>query len=400
MKKFLLLGSGELGKEFTIAAKRYGFYVVAVDKYANAPAMQVADESEIIDMLDGSELENVVIKHSPDYIVPEVESICVEKLFEFEKNGIIVVPSANAVNVAMNREETREFAKYLNLPTAKYEYANTVDGLKRAATLVGFPCVIKPLMSSSGKGQTVVKCAEQLEYAWEYAMKGSRGNIRKIIVEEFIELETEFTLLTITQNNGETKFCVPIEHIQSNGDYVESWQPSTQKYSNLYEESKKMAMKITEALGGSGLWGVEFFITKGCEGGDGGKGKERLLFSELSPRPHDTGMVTLCTQQQNEFELHLRSIMGWEIDPRMNMAKSGASAAILANCEGKSETFLYKGLEEAAKLGEFRIFGKPEVWKNRRMGVAFTYDEWSHYNQWTCRKKAKTITDRISVNLL
>lgn len=406
MKTFLLLGSGELGKEFTIAAKRYGFYVIAVDKYKNAPAMQVADEWYVVDMLDGDELDKVIYKCNPDYIVPEIEAICVEKLFEYEKKGINVVPSANAVNITMNREKTRKLAKSLGLPTAKCAYAESFKECVAAVNEMGFPCVIKPLMSSSGKGQSVVEqiltkdgkkqnktlTNKNIMQAWGYAVKGGRGNVKKVIVEKFVEFNNEITLLTITQKSGETVFCDPIEHIQSNGDYVESWQPTFSITQDNLRLVKNMASKITKELGGCGIWGVEFFLQLN-------NGKQSVLFSELSPRPHDTGMVTMVTQRQNEFELHLRAILCWDLCPSLNRSKCGASHAILAQFKNnkKTQNFSYAGLKDAAALGEFRIFGKPYAYNGRRMGVALASDNGSYYACDICRKNAKNIAEHIKI---
>ena len=292
MKKILLLGSGELGKEFVISAQRKGQYIIACDSYAGAPAMQVADECEVFNMLDGEALERAVRKHQPDIIVPEIEAIRTERLYDFEKEGIQVVPSARAVNFTMNRKAIRDLAaKELGLKTAKYFYATSLDELKEAADKIGFPCVVKPLMSSSGKGQSLVKSADELEHAWEYGCSGSRGDIRELIIEEFIKFDSEITLLTVTQKNGPTLFCPPIGHVQKGGDYRESFQPAHIDPAHL-KEAEEMAEKVTRALTGAGLWGVEFFLSH-----DNG-----VYFSELSPRPHDTGMVTLAgTQNLNEF---------------------------------------------------------------------------------------------------
>ena len=298
MKKILLLGSGELGKEFVIAAKRKGVYVVACDRYAGAPAMQVADECEVFSMLDGDALEAVVRKHQPDIIVPEIEAIRTERLFQFEEEGIQVVPSARAVNFTMNRRAIRDLAnRELGLRTAKYFYAKTFDEFKSAAEEIGFPCVVKPLMSSSGHGQSYVHNDDELEMAFKEAMEGSRGDVKEVIIEEFIDFDSEFTLLTVTQKNGQTLFCPPIGHVQKSGDYRESWQPYTISKDAL-KQAQAMADKVTKALTGYGIWGVEFFLTKQGE----------VIFSELSPRPHDTGMVTLGhTTNLSEFELHLRA---------------------------------------------------------------------------------------------
>ena len=359
-KKILLLGSGELGKEVVIAMQRLGQYVIAVDNYFNAPAMQVAHEHEVIDMLNGEELDKIVEKHQPDYIVPEVESIRTERFYEYEKQGYNVIPSAKAANFTMNRKAIRDLAAVdLGLKTAKYKYANSFEELKEGVKFTGTPCVVKPLMSSSGKGQSVIKTEADIEKAWNIAMEGSRGDLMEVIVEAFIDFDYEITLLTLTQNNGNTLFCPPIGHRQERGDYQESWQPMTMKDSHL-KSAQEMAKKVTQALGGSGIWGVEFFV-----------GKEGVYFSELSPRPHDTGMVTLAgTQNFSEFDLHARAILGIPI-LNIPLLKNGASAVILADNES-SEWPIYEGLEEAAEHQntDFKIFGKPATRKYRRMGVA------------------------------
>lgn len=363
-KKILLLGSGELGKEFVIAAKRKGQYVVACDSYANAPAMQVADECEVFSMLDGDALDAAVAKHKPDIIVPEIEAIRTERLYEFEKQGVQVVPSAKAVNYTMNRQAIRDLAaKELGLKTAKYFYAKSLEELKEAAQKVGFPCVVKPLMSSSGKGQSVVKSADDLEHAWTYGCEGSRGDIKELIIEEFIKFDSEITLLTVTQKNGPTLFCPPIGHVQINGDYRESFQPAPVKPEHLLE-AQEMAAKVTEALTGAGIWGVEFFLSN----------ENGVYFSELSPRPHDTGMVTLAgTQNLSEFELHCRAVLGLPI-PEITQERYGASAVILSDIASQ-EAPRYRGEEEVCKETNtyLRIFGKPTTRKNRRMGVVVCY---------------------------
>jgi phosphoribosylglycinamide formyltransferase 2 len=364
MKKIMLLGSGELGKEFVIAAQRIGQYIIAVDNYANAPAMQVAHESEVINMLDGDALDAIVHKHKPDFIVPEIEAIRTEKFYDYEKQGITVVPSARAANFTMNRKAIRDLAaKELNLRTAKYEYAISLQTLQNAVSIVGMPCVVKPLMSSSGKGQSVIKTIDDIEKAWQYAVDGMRGDLVEVIVEAFVAFNSEITLLTVTQKNGITLFCAPIGHRQERGDYQESWQPALVSQNDL-EEAKQMAQKVATALGGAGLFGVEFFLTD-----------EGVHFSELSPRPHDTGMVTLAgTQNFNEFELHLRAILGLPI-AEIILEKTGASAAILATENGNNPT--YTGIEDIAALPktDFRIFGKPTTRPYRRMGVALVYDD-------------------------
>ena len=365
MKKILLLGSGELGKEFAIAAKRAGQYVIACDSYDNAPAMQVADESEVIDMLDGTALDAVVSFHSPDLIIPEIEAIRTERLLEYERQGIQVAPSARAVNFTMNRRAIRDLAaRELGLRTAKYFYAKTYEEFRSAADEIGFPCVVKPLMSSSGHGQSYVHNDEELEEAYRNAMEGARGDVREVIIEEFIDFDSEFTLLTVTQKDGPTLFCPPIGHIQKGGDYRESWQPYAISEDAL-RQAEHMADEVTRALTGYGIWGVEFFLTK----------KGEVIFSELSPRPHDTGMVTLAhTTNFNEFELHFRAVMGLPI-PAIHLEHAGCSAVILSPFEsGKPLSY---NLEDACKEDRtrLRIFGKPVAHVGRRMGVALCYGE-------------------------
>ena len=384
MKKILLLGSGELGKEFVIAAKRKGVYVVACDRYAGAPAMQVADECEVFSMLDGDALEAVVRKHQPDIIVPEIEAIRTERLFQFEEEGIQVVPSARAVNFTMNRRAIRDLAnRELGLRTAKYFYAKTFDEFKSAAKEIGFPCVVKPLMSSSGHGQSYVHNDDELEMAFKEAMEGSRGDVKEVIIEEFIDFDSEFTLLTVTQKNGQTLFCPPIGHVQKSGDYRESWQPYAISEDAL-KQAQAMADKVTKALTGYGIWGVEFFLTKQGE----------VIFSELSPRPHDTGMVTLGhTTNLSEFELHLRAVLGLPIaDIRLEHA--GASAVILSP-EDSNEPLdynLFDALKE--ECTRVRIFGKPEAHKGRRMGVVLCYGDLNSDTtelRNKCKRLAKTV---------
>ena len=361
--KILLLGSGELGKEVVIALQRLGQYVIAVDSYLDAPAMQVAHEFEVINMLDGDSLDKIVKKHNPNIIVPEVESIRTERFYDYEKQGFKVVPSAKAANFTMNRKAIRDLAAIdLKIKTAKYKYATSYEELSDAVEFCGMPCVVKPLMSSSGKGQSVIKSHNDIKASWEYAIEGSRGDLMEVIIEEFVEFDYEITLLTLTQDNNETLFCPPIGHRQERGDYQESWQPMPMQESHLLE-AQNMARKVTSALGGSGIWGVEFFIAK-----DG------VYFSELSPRPHDTGMVTLAnTQNYNEFELHARAILGIPV-PEIRLLKNGASAVILANSE-KSDFPRIKGADKAALIenSDFKIFGKPSTRKYRRMAVALAY---------------------------
>ena len=359
MKKILLLGSGELGKEFVIAAQRLGQYVIACDSYAGAPAMQVADAFEVFSMLAGEALERVVNKHQPDIIVPEIEAIRTERLYGFEKAGIQVTPSARAVNFTMNRKAIRDLAaKELGLKTARYFYATTFEELQQHAEEIGFPCVVKPLMSSSGKGQSLVKTPADLEKAWHYAMEGSRGDIQEVIIEEFVRFDSEITLLTVTQKNGPTLFCPPIGHVQKGGDYRESFQPAHIAPEHL-AEAQRMADEVTRALTGAGIWGVEFFLSH----------EKGVYFSELSPRPHDTGMVTLAgTQNFNEFELHLRAVLGLPI-PCVKPLRIGASAVILSPIASEEQP-QYRGLERTCEEdADLRIFGKPTTRVNRRMGV-------------------------------
>lgn len=386
MKKILLLGSGELGKEFTIAAQRLGQHVIACDSYAGAPAMQVADEYEVFSMLDGEALDNVVKKHRPDLIVPEIEAIRTERLYEFEREGIQVVPSARAVNYTMNRQAIRDLAaKELGIKTAKYFYAETFDELRIAADEIGFPCVIKPLMSSSGKGQSVVRNDEDLHKAWEYAIEGSRGDIRKVIIEEFIKFDSEITLLTVTQKHGPTLFCPPIGHVQAHGDYQESFQPAHIAEEQL-KEAQQMAEKVTSALTGAGIWGVEFFLSH----------ENGVYFSELSPRPHDTGMVTLAgTQNFNEFELHLRAVLGLPI-PCVKQLRAGASA-VISSPIASNETPHYKGLELTCEEdADIRIFGKPSTRLRRRMGVVVVNGSLDS-NIDALRDKAKRLASYVEV---
>lgn len=374
-KKIVLLGSGELGKEVAISLQRLGQYVVAVDAYANAPAMQVADEYEVINMLDGEALDAVVAKHQPDIIVPEVESIRTERFYDYEAQGIQVVPSAKAAQFTMNRKAIRDLAAQdLGLKTAPYQYATSLETLKEGVRAVGMPCVVKPLMSSSGKGQSVIRAEADIERAWAYGLEGSRGDLAEVIVEAFIEFDYEITLLTLTQSSGETLFCPPIGHRQERGDYQESWQPQAMEV-DLLAQAQEMAAKVTLALGGNGIWGVEFFIQSGQDGESG-----TVYFSELSPRPHDTGMVTLAgTQNFSEFELHARAILGLPVT-EIEHHRNGASAVILAPSDAREGTPEYAGVFEAASFSQsdLRLFGKPSVRPYRRMGVALTYGNTTH----------------------
>ncbi|WP_061226006.1 formate-dependent phosphoribosylglycinamide formyltransferase [Leptospira interrogans] len=385
-KKILLLGSGELGKEFVIAAQRLGQYVIAVDSYNDAPAMQVAHEKEIINMLDGNLLDQIIAKHKPDLIVPEIEAIKTERFYEYEKQGYQVVPSAKAANFTMNRKSIRDLAaKDLKLLTAKYAYASSIDELIKATEILGFPCVVKPLMSSSGKGQSVIQSREEISKAWEASQTKGRAGAAEIIVEEFIPFESEITLLTVTQKNGKTLFCPPIGHRQERGDYQESWQPAAISEVQL-KEAQRMADAVTKELTGFGIWGVEFFLTE-----------DKVYFSELSPRPHDTGMVTLAgTQNFNEFELHLRAILGIPI-LEITLERKGASAVILASTENKTPEI--SGLDIASGMSEsdFRIFGKPITRPYRRMGVTLSYSTKGEEIS-SLRKRAVLLASKIKVD--
>lgn len=384
-KKILLLGSGELGKELVIALKRLGQTVIAADSYAGAPAMQVSDSFEVIDMLNGEQLDSIIAKHQPDLIVPEIEAIRTERFYEYEKQNIKVIPSARAANFTMNRKLIRDLAsKELGLRTAKYFYATTFEEFKNAVSEIGFPCVVKPLMSSSGKGQSVLKTESDQQKVWDYAINNSRGDIKEVIIEDFISFHTEITLLTVTQTNGNTLFCPPIGHRQERGDYQESWQPVVISNDD-FEAACEMAKKVTDALTGTGIWGVEFFLTH-----------NGVYFSELSPRPHDTGMVTLAgTQNLSEFELHARAILGLPI-PHIYLERAGVSAVILAN--KTAEHFTIKGLGQALEEPntDIRIFGKPTTRPYRRMGVALVHDD-LNADMDHLRKKAKETADKISI---
>lgn len=362
-KKILLLGSGELGKELVIALQRMGQTVIAVDSYPGAPAMQVAHGYEVIDMLDAAQLDAVVEKHRPDLIVPEIEAIRTERFYAYEEAGFTVIPSARAANFTMNRQLIRDLAsRELGLRTARYFYADNFADFSAAVDAIGLPCVVKPLMSSSGKGQSVLKSDADREQVWNYAINNSRGDIKKVIIEEFISFHTEITLLTVTQKKGPTLFCPPIGHRQERGDYQESWQPVAISETD-YRDACDMAAKVTAALGGPGIWGVEFFLTD--------KG---VYFSELSPRPHDTGMVTLAgTQTFSEFELHARAILGWPI-PEIKLERAGASAVVLAHHTADHATLT--GAKQALQQPgtDLRIFGKPTTRPYRRMAVALAWD--------------------------
>ncbi|WP_265528872.1 formate-dependent phosphoribosylglycinamide formyltransferase [Sphingomicrobium marinum] len=359
--KILLLGSGELGKEFVISCQRLGCHVVACDSYDGAPAMQVADDREVFSMLDGKALQNAVQKHRPDYIVPEIEAIRTETLAKLEKQlEVVVVPTAKAAQMTMNRDAIRDLASDdLGIETSPYRYAESLEELRKGAEEVGFPVVVKPVMSSSGKGQSTAQNEAELEGAWEYATSGMRGDRVRVIVEGFIHFDYEITLLTVSHKDGIT-FCPPIGHRQENGDYRESWQPADVSVAVL-TKMEQTARKIVKALGGHGVFGVEFFV----RGGD-------VIFSELSPRPHDTGMVTLVSQELSEFDLHARAILGLPVS-LVEANGTSASAVILADRD--AEEFAFEGLAEALEQPDsahvdVRIFGKPVTRPNRRMGVA------------------------------
>ncbi|AJR26134.1 formate-dependent phosphoribosylglycinamide formyltransferase [Sphingobium sp. YBL2] len=357
--KILLLGSGELGREFVISAKRLGAQVIACDSYAGAPAMQVADGFEVFSMLDADLLAKAIEKHRPDFVVPEIEAIRTEVLADFEARGVTVVPSARATIMTMNRDRIREVAAVeLGLRTSRYRYAETLEEVRAGAAHTGLPCVIKPVMSSSGKGQSTVRTIEELEAAWDYAVANMRGDRSRVIVEEFIAFDYEITLLTVRSRDG-VSFCPPIGHRQERGDYQESWQPTPMSGGAL-AAAQDMARKVVDNLGGYGIFGVEFFV----------KGED-VIFSELSPRPHDTGMVTLISQNWSEFDLHARAIMGLPV-PEVTLHGAAASAVILADRE--SDDFRFEGLAEALSTpgGEvdLRLFGKPTTRHYRRMGVA------------------------------
>ena len=358
MKKILLLGSGELGKELTISLKRVGCNVIACDAYENAPAMQVSDENEVFNMLDEEKLKAVIDKHKPDFIVPEVEAIDTNVLIDAEKKGYNVIPSAKAVNLTMNRDRIRDRAKHLGLKTANFAYAETEDELILEANKIGTKVAVKPVMSSSGKGQSYANSVDELKVSWKFALEGMRGNRKRVIVEEFIDFEYEITLLTILEKSGKVAFCDPIGHFQKRGDYQYSWQPADCS-KDVIRRAQEAAKKMVLDLGGSGIFGVEFFIDK----------KEEVIFSELSPRPHDTGMVTMFTQNFSQFDIHARVLLGMPL-PEIKINQSGASHVILAE-ENASGNYVIDGVEDALedKNVDYRIFGKPFLKSYRRMGV-------------------------------
>ena len=375
MKKILLLGSGELGKELTISLQRFGCYIIACDKYKNAPAMQVSQECEVFDMLNSNNLKKVIDKHKPDLIVPEIEAIDTESLIRFERKGIKVIPSSRAVSMTMNRDKIRNRAKELGIKTARFGYAESLNELIKMYRDIKNKVAIKPVMSSSGKGQSYASTVSGVKKAWTFALTGMRGKKKKVIIEEFIDFDYEVTLLTILDSKGNTHFCPPIGHVQERGDYQNSWQPA-ECGNKILNKMKFIARKIVKDLNGQGLFGIEFFVKK-----------EEVYFSELSPRPHDTGMVTMFTQNFSEFDLHARAILDFTI-PKIELCKKGVSQVILANKNAKGK-FLIKGIENAFqdKTIDIRIFGKPETKPYRRMGVILASN----------LKKAKEALSKIKV---
>lgn len=377
--KVMMLGSGELGKEVVIEFQRYGVEVIAVDRYDHAPAMQVAHRSYTISMLDGEALANLIRKEKPDYIVPEVEAIATEKLLELEKEGFTVIPAANAARLTMNREGIRTLAaEKLKLKTSPYQFASSKEEFIKAVHTIGIPCVVKPIMSSSGKGQSVVKKESDIDHAWEYAQQGGRAGGGKVIVEGFIDFDFEITLLTIKHKDGVT-FCEPIGHRQEHGDYQESWQPHPMTEKAL-KASQEIARAVVNELGGRGIFGVEFFV----------KGDE-VYFSELSPRPHDTGMVTMISQDLSEFALHVRAILGLPIPVIRQMGPSASSVILV---KGHSTNISFHGLDQALAEPDtqLRLFGKPEVQGERRMGVALAKADSIEEARTKANKAAAAIT--------
>lgn len=357
--KVLLLGSGELGKEVAIECQRLGLEVIALDRYSNAPAMQVAHRSYTVDMLDGDAIEAIIEQEKPDYVVPEIEAIATDKLVELEQKGVNIVPTANATKLTMNREGIRRLAaEDLGVTTSPYRFCDTYEEFKQAVEFVAMPCVVKPIMSSSGKGQSVIKTKADMESAWQYAQEGGRAGAGRVIVEGFVDFDYEITLLTVRAVDG-VHFCAPIGHRQEDGDYRESWQPQAMSQAAL-TAAEQMAEKVVNALGGYGLFGVELFV----------KGDE-VIFSEVSPRPHDTGMVTLISQELSEFALHVRAFTGLPIN---DITQYGPSASAVILAEGNSQDIGFTGLQDAlaAPQTQIRLFGKPNIDGRRRLGVALT----------------------------
>ena len=380
--RIMLLGSGELGREVAIELIRYGCEVIAVDRYANAPAMQVAHRSHVINMLDGQALRQLVEQEKPALIVPEIEAIATDELVKLEQEGVTVVPTARAAQLTMNREGIRRLAaEELGLPTSPYHFADTLEDYRKAVEDIGLPCVVKPVMSSSGKGQSTVKRESDIQAAWDYAQSGGRAGEGRVIVEGFVDFDYEITLLTVRHRDG-TTYCAPIGHRQENGDYQESWQPQPMSDKAL-QASQEVAGAITEALGGLGIFGVELFI----------KG-DQVYFSEVSPRPHDTGLVTLLSQNLSEFALHARAILGL---PVPDIEQRGPSASSVLLVQGDSNQMRYRGLDQALAQPEteVRLFGKPEVKGSRRLGVALARGE----SIQEARDKANAASAALKVDL-
>lgn len=380
--KVVLCGSGELGKEFVIELQRYGVEVVALDKYANAPAMQVADRSYVVSMLDGKALREIIEKEKPDYIVPEVEAIATTTLMELEQEGFHVIPTAKATWLTMNREGIRRLAaEELGLPTSPYRFAATEEEFKAAVKEIGMPCVVKPIMSSSGHGQSVVRKEEDIDPAWHYAQEGGRAGAGKVIVEGFVDFDYEITQLTVRHING-TSFLEPVGHVQKDGDYRESWQPQVMS-PVAKEKARQIAKQITDALGGRGIFGVELFV----------KGDD-VIFSEVSPRPHDTGMVTMITQDLSQFALHARAVLGLPI-PNIRFLGAGASRAVVV--EGESSQLSFGNLEHVLEQPDtqLRLFGKPSVNGHRRMAVLLARAE----NVEEARRKTGVMMDQLEIKL-
>ena len=384
-QRLLLMGSGELGREVALEAMRLGLEVIAVDSYAQAPAMQVAHRSHVVDMLDGAKIRFLVERERPTWIVPEVEAIATDTLLELEAEGWTVVPTARATKLTMDREGIRRLAaEELGLQTSPYRFADTLEQYREAVAAVGLPCVVKPVMSSSGKGQSVVRSAAEIDAAWDYAQTGGRAQKDRVIIEGFVQFETEITLLTVRSASG-THFCPPIGHIQISGDYRESWQPCPLAPDTL-AQCEAIAEKITTALGGWGIFGVELFIAGTPDQG------QTVYFSEVSPRPHDTGMVTMVSQNMSEFELHVRAITGLPIGD-IEVTRPGASAVILATQQGVDPQFTGVAAALEVPSSKLRLFGKPVTRPNRRMGVALALGETIE----EARQRAKTCADRVQV---
>ncbi len=380
--KVLFCGGGELGKEVVIELQRFGVEVIVVDRYPNSPAMQVAHRSHTISMLDGTALRKIIETEKPDYIVPEIEAIATDTLVELEAEGFTVIPTARAAKLTMNREGIRRLAaEQLGLTTSPYQFATTREEFNAAIEHIGIPCVIKPIMSSSGKGQSTIKTKADIDTAWNYAQQGGRTGAGKVIVEGFIDFDYEITLLTVRHING-SSFCKPIGHVQVDGDYRQSWQPQTMS-TDAIKKAQDMAIKITDALGGRGIFGVELFI----------KGDD-VIFSEVSPRPHDTGMVTMISQDLSQFALHARAILGLPV-PDIHFHGPSASSVILVS--GESNHVIFNNINEALKLPDtqIRLFGKPEVKGQRRMGVALARDA----SVDTARQKAMAVSQKITTTL-